>query len=266
MKRNQIKKITFICSAAILFCGLIGCKDAVNVDIISGADQVESEETKTETESVIFVDEEETTPECDLTLVPGSTEAQTEISAIPELTETAAAQCEPTSPEAPSKALIDSYGYEEDGKSVLSFDIQPGEVIDGGDYYEVTAIYGQAIKVPTDLEVGESVTLVFNEMTGETKTLTLQSEGSLLDEAGMDYYYWPSEDGSPVDLYWFSDDRVDKPICEEKLYIRKSATSEVVIAETVEFITEEMLENGAWYNGVYFDEQGYVIRLCFIGD
>lgn len=255
----------------MLVCGLTACKDAYSVDIISGADH-NNEESAVQEESLSddadaeTAGTEEVPASTPLEAVSPESEEQEAAEELPELTENSAAQCEPVSPEAPSKELIDSYGYEEDGKSVLSFDIRPGEVIDGGDHYEVTAIYAQAIQVPADLKVGESVTLVFNELTGEEKTLTLQSEGSLLDEEGMDYYYWKNEDGSPSDLYWFSDDRVDKPIYEGKLYIRKFATSEVIIAETVDLITEEKLANGAWYNGVYFDEQGYVTRLCFIGD
>ena len=301
IKKNKIL-LTYVCG--ILICGLMACSPVQDVDnniqdstaeaaaenaqndaaaemqSAEGKENLQQETRPAETitmleadvpgetgmesaqanisESVEIWPEETEVPECDLTQVPELTESSA--------AQYSAAQCEPVSAVAPYKELIDSYGYAEDGSSMLSFDIRPGEVKDCGDYYEVEAVYAQAIEVPAGLAVGDSVTLVFNEMTGEEKTLTLQSEGSLIDETGMDYYYWPNEDGSPIFLYWFSDDRVDKPICREKLYIRKYATHEIIIGETVELITEEQLANGFWYNGVYFDEQGYAVRLCFIGD
>lgn len=173
-------------------------------------------------------------------------------------------------PEAPSKKVIDRYGYSS-GYSVLSFNITPGTAKDCGSYYLVDAVYNQAIQAPGDLNPGDTVTLVFNELTGETKTLAYGSNG-LYDAAygqsgSAEYYYSPSADGSPVTLYQDSDDRVDKPIYKGSLYIRKDATIEQAIVSLSEPVTLAKLQGEFnWYNGVYFDQKGYVTRLVFYGD
>ncbi len=173
-------------------------------------------------------------------------------------------------PEAPSKKVIDRYGYTY-GYSDLSFNITPGTAKDCGSYYLVDAVYNQGIQAPGDLKPGDTVTLVFNELTGETRTLAYGNYG-LYDTAYGDvnsvtYYYSPSVDGSPVTLYQDSDDRVEKPIYRGSLYIRKDATVEVAISNTSEPVTLTLLQGDFnWYNGVYFDQKGYVTRLVFIGD
>lgn len=171
--------------------------------------------------------------------------------------------------EAPSKKIIDRYGYE-NGHSALSFYLRPGTVKDCGSYYQVDALYCQGIEAPGDLKYEDTVTLVFNELTGEKKTLVYRQGG--LYEAGDEldtnpYYYTPSEDKSPVVLYQDSDDRVDKPVYEGQLYVRKDAAGEIDIEKYSEPITFEKL-NGEyeWYNGVFFDEKGYAVRLVVYGD
>ena len=171
--------------------------------------------------------------------------------------------------DAPSKPVVDQYGYE-GGHSLLSFELKPGTAKDCGEYYQVEAIYAQAIEAPGDLSYGDKVTLVFNELTGETKTLEYR-EGGLypLNEGPYptQYYYREHEDGSPVVLYQDSDDRVDKPFYEGQLYIRKDATKEIDIERMSAPVTYEEL-NGEfnWYNGVFFDRKGYAVRLVFYGD
>lgn len=167
--------------------------------------------------------------------------------------------------DAPSKEIIDRYGYE-NGYSVLSFHIKPGTVKDHGEYYEVDAIYQQGIEAPGDLSYGQEVTLVFNELTGEKKTLVYREEGLCCEEDYSQYYYYPSEDGKEVVLYEGSDDRVDKPVYDGKLYIRKDATEEIDIVKDVRALTRESLERENWFNGVYFDQKGYVVRLVYYGD
>lgn len=178
-------------------------------------------------------------------------------------------------PEAPSKEDVDRYGYE-NGHSLLSFSLKAGTVRDCGDYYQVDAVYCQAIEAPGNLAYGDEVTLVFDELTGDTKTLVYRKgedtySSGLYDKAAGEYstqyYYVPSDDKSPVVLYQDSDDRVDKPVLDGKLYIRKDATCEVDIEGQSEPVTYEKL-NGEynWYNGVFFDQKGYVARLVFYGD
>lgn len=171
--------------------------------------------------------------------------------------------------DAPSKPVVDQYGYE-GGHSLLSFELKPGTVKDCGEYYQVDAVFAQAIEAPGDLSYGDRITLVFNELTGETKTLEYREEGLYpLNEGPYPsvYYYRKHEDGSPVVLYQDSDDRVDKPFFEGQLYIRKDATKEIDIERMSAPVTYEDL-NGEfnWYNGVFFDRKGYAVRLVFYGD
>ena len=68
-------------------------------------------------------------------------------------------------------------------------------------------------------------------------------------------------------LYDENTDRVDKPVFDGKLYIRKDATIEYVIEHNVKAVTKEELNREyLWFNGVYFDENGYVTRLVYYGD
>lgn len=171
--------------------------------------------------------------------------------------------------QAPSKEIIDRYGYE-NGHSALSFSLKPGTVKDCGSYYQVDAVYCQGIEAPGDLKYEDTVTLVFNELTGEKKTLVYRQGGLYEKEDALNtgpYYYTPTEDKSPVVLYQDSDDRVDKPVYEGQLYVRKDAASEIHIEKYSEPITFEKL-NGEyeWYNGVFFDEKGYAVRLVVYGD
>lgn len=169
---------------------------------------------------------------------------------------------------APSKETIDRYGYQVDGSSILSFHILEGSLVDLGNCYQVDAIYQYPVSVPGNLKPGDRVRVVFNEMTGESKELVYRDGG--LYEVGVlyacEYYYTPTEDGSPVILYVASDDRVDKPVCQGRLYIRKDATDEIAINHSVRPVTPESLNRENWFNGVYFDENGYVTRLVFYGD
>lgn len=171
--------------------------------------------------------------------------------------------------EAPSKKIIDRYGYEE-GHSLLSFALKEGTAKDCGDYYQVDALYSQGIEAPGDLKYGDQVTLVFNELTGERKTLEYRQGGLYPVDEGQyasQYYYTPTEDQSPVVLYQDSEDRVDKPVYEGKLYIRKDAAREIDIENESEPVTFENLNGqNSWYNGVFFDEKGYAVRLVVYGD
>lgn len=172
-------------------------------------------------------------------------------------------------PEAPSKAVIDSYGYEY-GRSVLSFSLKEDTLKDCGEYFEIGAVYGQGIEVPGDLKEGEQVTVAWDELTGET--MTLVRRGNLLYEADQgEYapgYYYPTDGGSDsVVLYHDSDDRMDKPVYDGKLYIRKDASMEMAIIVSSEPVTAENLSRSFnCFNGVYFDDKGYAVRLVFYGD
>lgn len=174
---------------------------------------------------------------------------------------------------APFKEIIDRYGYV-DGYSVLSFDIVPQTVEEYEEYYAVDAVYSQPIEVLGNLAIGERITVIFNELTGDERTLERREDGlyQLEDEENEPYYptyfqYWAQEDDAPAVLYDENTDRVDKPVFDGKLYIRKDATIEYVIEHNVKAVTKEELNREyLWFNGVYFDENGYVTRLVYYGD
>lgn len=171
-------------------------------------------------------------------------------------------------PDAPSKEIIDHYGYEY-GYSVLSFHIKENSLKDCGEYYQIDATYQQGIQVPADLEDGAQISLVFNELTGETRTLVFRDNRfyPLNSEDLYDSFYcYPSLDGKSLVLYHDSEDRMDKPVYEGKLYIRKDATEETDIMRQIRPVTKEILNRENWYNGVYFDQKGYVTRLVYYGD
>lgn len=174
---------------------------------------------------------------------------------------------------APSKEIIDRYGYV-DGYSVLSFDIVPQTVEGYEGYYIVDAVFAQPIEVPGNLAIGEQIRVVFNELTGDERTLERREDGlyQLEDEENEPYYptyfqYWEQEDDAPAVLYDENTDRVDKPVFDGKLYIRKDATIEYAIEHNVKAVTKEELNREYLrFNGVYFDENGYVTRLVYYGD
>lgn len=174
----------------------------------------------------------------------------------------------PGLPDAPSKEIIDRYGFE-NGYSVLSFRTKEGTLKDCGAYYQVDAVYYQGIEAPGNLNSGDQVTLVFDELTGETRTLVYRDDRFYpMGESNVHnaYYYHPASDGKSVVLYQDSEDRVEKPILEGKLYIRKDATKEIAIINQVEPVSTEILNREGGYNGVYFDAKGYVTRLVCYGD
>ena len=57
---------------------------------------------------------------------------------------------------------------------MLSFHIKENSLKDCGEYYQIDATYHQGIQVPADLEDGAQITLIFNELTGETRTLVFR--------------------------------------------------------------------------------------------
>ena len=164
------------------------------------------------------------------------------------------------------KDTIDGYGYE-NGYSTLAFSLKEGTATDKGKYYVVDATYYQAITVPGNLKVGDKVTVEFNGLTGEKKTLVRKKDGLYpTDDPDCQFYYTPTKDGSRVVLYEGSDDRVEKPVLEGELWIRKDSTQEVAVIDESKTFDPKKIDEGSYYNGVYFDEKGYVVRLVYYGD
>jgi len=75
---------------------------------------------------------------------------------------------EKSTPATPIKigAEISSYGTNEKGESLLSFEIQPDSVIQYADGYEVRAKYYSGIDIPKNLEDGYEFIVTTDEETG----------------------------------------------------------------------------------------------------
>ena len=168
---------------------------------------------------------------------------------------------------ASSKKKIDSYGYE-DGHSKLSFLLKKGTLKEKDGYYEVKAVYRQAVTVPGNMKEGDTVTVSFNDLKGDKRTLTLKDDG--LYEKGdsyASYYFYPTGKKAGVPIYEDSDDRVDKPVYEGKLYIRTDAvTAEGTTGSTKAFKASSLDKENKMYNAVYFDAKGDVTKLLYVGD
>lgn len=173
-----------------------------------------------------------------------------------------------------SKETIDSYGYV-DGYSVLRFNIVPQTVVEYDEFYVVDAVYTQPIEVPANLAIGEQITVVVNELTGEQRTLERRDDGLYQLEVNENEPYYPtyfryfgSEGGTTITLIDENSDCVDKVVFEGKLYVRKDATIESTFDSKIEEVTKDNLNSkySMVYNSVYFDENGYVTRLVSIGD
>ena len=182
--------------------------------------------------------------------------------------------------DADSWKIIRQYGYQEDRSdrgtvgqmSLLSYMLKEETLQDAGEYFTVDATFMKPITVPSDLKIGDTVTVTFNELTGETEELTYAQEGILSGKEGNEYYYNPDNDyaalNGEVVLYEGSDDRVDAPFYEGKLCISKDAVTGVALDpspyETVSKDTFTAEDN--WFNGVFFDENGVVMGLIYYGD
>lgn len=161
--------------------------------------------------------------------------------------------------------VVKASGFTEDGQSNLGFTIEEGSMQDCGDYYSVKATFAKEVKVTSDLKIGEEVTFIINDMTGETDTAVYKEKGILYSEkTEMEYWYYPQDGENDTVLYCFSDDRVESPFYEGILLIRKDAQCGEDITKT--YRTVEMDNLFTYYNGVRFDEDGYVTALIFFGD
>lgn len=279
-KRDIFIILGYICIFLVLsMVMLVGCNHSMENDnqpqVLESEEVLESTEIETVTEEIETL---ETTVVEESTITEENTlQFSEEQSEVVEFVLDTGINEECTDPytllgTAPSKEIIDGYGYQE-GHSVLRFDIVPQTMQECEEYYVVDAVYAKAIEAPGNLAMGERVTLVFNELTGDERTLERREDGlhQLEDAENEPYYptyfhYWVREDGSPVVLYDENSDRVDKPVYEGKLYIRKDATIESVTSYDIKAVTKEALNREDWFNGVYFDENGYVTRLVYYGD
>lgn len=164
------------------------------------------------------------------------------------------------------QTLFDAYGYDSTGASILSVSLLPGTMAKTEFGWAFAAIYHAPIEVPTTLQDGETVTVTVNELTGESMTLVYR-DGFYYDAENRDYYFHSTDKPGVGILYTDSEDRVDKAVAQEKIYIRSDATDEVaIINESSPFSPEDANRDGTWYNGIYLDSDGYAKRLVYFGD
>lgn len=177
-----------------------------------------------------------------------------------------------------TKAVLDSYGYydknapfglDENYISLLEFEFKEGTLVEHSDCYEVEALFYEGIQVPGDLTIGDEITVVTNVLTNETMTLVYRNN-ELFEVGDTDLsnpmYYMPSEDGSDVYIYQYSEDRVNRLVYEGPIFIRKDATSEVLVADSVETVSAESLNGYQYYQILALDSEGYVKRLIYTSD
>lgn len=161
---------------------------------------------------------------------------------------------------------IQEYGFE-NGYSVLSYRLNGETLKDCGEYYSIEATFSKPVKVPGNLQVGDTCKIVINDFTGETVEVTYSTEGYLTSEDGMEIYYYPPEDGSDTEIYQGSADRIDSPFYNGILHIRKDAvTGAAITGQPYVTITQEELAYRNWFNGLAFDESGMVTELIYFGD
>lgn len=164
------------------------------------------------------------------------------------------------------QSLFDAYGYDSTGASILSVSLLPGTMAKTELGWSFAAIYRAPIEVPTALKDGETATVTVNELTGESMTLVYR-DGYYYDAEDREYYFHSTDKPGVGILYMDSEDRVDKAVAQEKIYIRSDATDEVaIINESSPFSPEDANRDGTWYNGIYLDSDGYARRLVYFGD
>lgn len=172
--------------------------------------------------------------------------------------------------------LIQQYGFDDaqdkwsqvGQKSDLSYQLKTDTLKDEGEYYTIEAEISKKVEIPADLKAGDTITITRNELTGETDTLTVGENNTLIGEGGNEYYYFTdSEKDGKVTLYEDSDDRVDAPFATGTLCITKDAiTGAYVLQKPYETISKDVFNDDPWFNGVYFNDDGVVVQLIFYGD
>ncbi len=165
-------------------------------------------------------------------------------------------------------ALIQEYGFTQKGYSILSYTLHGDTLKDEGDYYTVEATFAKPVPMPENPQEGEEYVITVDELNGTTRTITCVGESQFVDENESDIYAFPEEGFEGRYLYEYSDDRIDCDFYEGTLCIRKDAvTGAAILQQPYETIKEEDISGGDhWFNGLKFDDEGFVTELIFFGD
>ncbi len=172
----------------------------------------------------------------------------------------------------------DNYLYEDDGEysySNLHFTLYIGTLEDKGDYCYVQAMFYKPVYVPSNLEIGDTVTVCTDELEGTTEELTyietengetgLATEGS--DYPSYSFEYTGEEDMSEVSLYDIYG-RLDCAFYNGVLRIRKDALTGAPISQQPDETASKyyLMEQWCYFDAVSFDDNGYVTQLIYTGE
>lgn len=223
-----------------------------------------SEETTTEAPEVTTNVVEETTTAG----VPEEKETAEEVTTAEEATTKKEEETEETAQT--SIDVVNRYGYTSggayDGASELEFQFIEGTVEDCGEYYKVEAEFLEGIKIPTDIQLGDEITVTIDGITGETDVWVYEEEGLVsqnTDQAPA--YIMPGDGETETYVYRYSEDRVNRVVYRGPICVSKEAEVEIVVAEMTGTVIKDDLDGG-FYHKLFFDENGFVTQILYTGD
>lgn len=162
---------------------------------------------------------------------------------------------------------VKQFGFHNEATSNLSFNFLGDTIKDCGDYYEVDAYFCKKIAVPNTLKKGDSFTFCTDTFTGAEETIILGDDEEFVTESGEYTGYYlikDSEDPDNYVLYWGSDDRVETTFFYGTLRVKKGAQKGIAIINEFEEIADGNLDG--YFNGVDFDDKGYITNVVYWGD
>ena len=178
-----------------------------------------------------------------------------------------------------SLKVIQEHGYVEDYTDIgpegmvssLVYNLKTETLQDIGEYYTVDAIFLKTVDVSVDTKVGDKITVVVDDFTGETLELVCEKEGYLVGADDTEYYFHkddPRTKNGETPLMHDSDDFLLSPFYEGKLCISKDARAGAVLdPESIKTVSEDTLtEYNCWFNSVFFNADGVVVGLLNYGD
>lgn len=160
--------------------------------------------------------------------------------------------------------LIKSYGFE-NGESRLGYAIQENSVVEDGDYFIATVDLYRPVKIPANMSEGDVYCFDLDLEKNETDAIMVSGD-TLVADSGMEYYYFTNQsDGDWVELYCFSDDRVDTHFYTGEIRIAKDAVHNIPVMNEESVITMEKLNSGLFFNGAYFTDS-VLTKMISYGD
>lgn len=165
-----------------------------------------------------------------------------------------------------SWGVISQYGFNDKNESILSFSLKGSTLVDCGEFYTIEATFCKPVLVSLDHNIGDIVEIVTDELTGERRALTYNGNGVFVDAENVEYYTMDPSASEPVELYCFSDDRVEAAFYEGIIMIAADAESCIDITDEKITVSAELLSEDSWYNGVAFNDKNQAVTLTVYGD